>query len=82
MKYADKRAASLVVIQGEDERSEGKVTIKDMDAGAEMSKEIEDNKEWREARVAQKTVGNDELVATVKEMLEAREKALGNNEAG
>ncbi|GJL99401.1 MAG: histidine--tRNA ligase [Methyloligella sp.] len=82
LKYADKRAASLVVIQGEDERSEGKVTIKDMDAGAEMSKEIEDNKEWREARVAQKTVGNDELVATVKEMLEAREKALGNNEAG
>lgn len=78
LKYADKRAASLVVIQGEDERAEGKITIKDMDAGAEMSKDIEDNKEWREARVAQKTVKSDELVSAVKSMLEARENDLKN----
>ena len=43
-----------------------------------MSKEIEDNKEWREARVAQKTVKSDELVSAVKSMLEARENDLKN----
>lgn len=77
MKYADKRAASLVVIQGEDELAENSVTIKDMYEGAEMSKEIEDNKEWREARVAQKTVKTTELVATVREMLAIREAENG-----
>jgi len=73
LKYADKRAASLVVIQGEDERENDQVTIKDLDKGAQLSKEIEDNKEWREARSAQQTVKSDELVATVKNMLAAQD---------
>lgn len=73
LKYADRRAASLVVIEGEDERAEGKVTIKDLDAGTKLSKEITDNKEWRESRAAQKTVAADDLISTVKEMLAARD---------
>lgn len=72
LKYADKRRASLVVIQGEDERATNEVTIKDMDQGAELSKQIEDNVEWREGARAQQTVASDELVATVKSMLETR----------
>lgn len=74
LKYADRRAASLVVIEGEDERTAGELTIKDLDKGAELSKEITDNKEWRESTAAQATVPAADLVVTVKEMLARREK--------
>ena len=47
MKYADKRGSPCVVIQGEDERAQGQVTIKDLE-GARLSGEIEDRSEWRE----------------------------------
>ena len=73
LKYADKRQAPLVVIQGEDERARDEVTIKDLAKGAELAKEITDNKEWRESSAAQKTVKSSELLATVQEMLPARQ---------
>ncbi len=78
LKYADRRAASLVVIQGEDEREKSEVTIKDLDAGAKLSKEISDNKEWRESQAAQQTVAASDLVATVKQMLSRSDDAGGN----
>ena len=71
LKYADRRRASVVVIQGEDERAAGEVTIKDLDRGTELAKEITDNKEWRESSAAQRTVKADELVTTVQDMLKA-----------
>jgi len=69
MKYADRRAAPCVVIQGSDEREAGEVTIKDLIEGAELSKQIEDNKSWREGRPAQFAVRRDELVEAVKSVL-------------
>lgn len=69
LKYADRRSAPVAVIQGEDERQKGKVTIKDLVLGAELSKEIEDNVEWREAQPAQFTVKRGELVEAVKKVL-------------
>ena len=50
MKYADKRGAPCVVIQGEDERAQGLVTIKDLLEGSRLSGEIADHAEWREGR--------------------------------
>ena len=38
MKYADKRGAPCVVIQGSDEKAKGEVTIKDLILGAELAK--------------------------------------------
>ena len=38
MKYADKRNAPCVVIQGSDEKAKGEVTIKDLIVGAELAK--------------------------------------------
>ena len=73
MKYADKRAAPVAVIQGEDERARGEITIKDLVLGARLSQEIEDNAEWREAQPAQFSVPRKQLAAAVKETL-AREK--------
>ena len=69
LKYADKRHAPIAVIQGSDEREKGEVTIKDLVKGAELSKQIEDNAEWREAKAAQFSVKRDELVAAVKKTL-------------
>jgi len=70
MKYADKRGAPVTVIEGEDERAEGKVTLKDLILGTEVSREIEDNAEWRESQAAQVTVPRSELVPAVKAILE------------
>lgn len=69
MKYADKRGAPCVVIQGEDERARGEVTIKDLVEGSRLSEQIEDNVSWREGRPAQFSVSEDELVAAVKSVL-------------
>ncbi len=72
LKYADRRGAPVAIIQGGDERAEGLVQIKDLIEGKRLSGEIEDNTSWREARVAQVSVPESELVARVREILEAQ----------
>ncbi len=72
LKYADRRNAPVAIIQGGDERAEGVVQIKDLIEGKRLSGEIEDNTSWREARVAQVSVPEAELVARVREILEAQ----------
>jgi histidyl-tRNA synthetase len=73
MKYADKRGAPCVVIQGGDERAKGEVQIKDLIEGAKAAATIKDSKEWREGRPAQFSVPEADLVAKVREVL-ARHK--------
>jgi histidyl-tRNA synthetase len=73
MKYADKRGAPCVVIQGGDERVKGEVQIKDLIEGAKAAATIKDSKEWREGRPAQVSVKTGDLVAAVREVL-ARHK--------
>ena len=79
MKYADRRGAPCVVIQGGDERAKGEVQIKDLIEGARLSAEIADNTAWREGRPAQVTVPESELVAAVQKILaaQAEERAKG-----
>ncbi len=72
MKYADRRGAPAVVMVGEDERSKGTVTIKDLIVGAEKAKAIKDNTEWRESRPGQVEVSRSEMVETLRGMLETR----------
>ena len=69
LKYADKRGAALVVMEGEDERAKSEVTIKDLAKGAEMSKSVESRAQWVGARAAQETVKRSDLVAKVRELL-------------
>ena len=70
LKYADKRGCPLAIIQGSEERGNGEIQIKDLIEGKRLSEEIEDNAAWREARPAQVTVTEADLVATVKKMLD------------
>jgi histidyl-tRNA synthetase len=69
MKYADKRGAPCVVIQGDDERARGEVQIKDLVQGAQMAEGIDSREEWREARPAQVSVPEAEMVSAVKDVL-------------
>jgi len=72
LKYADRRGSPVAIIQGADERANGEIQIKDLLEGKRLSAEIESNEEWREARVAQLTVSEDELVDAVRKMLAAQ----------
>jgi histidyl-tRNA synthetase len=69
LRYADARCARLVVIEGEDERAKGEVTLKDLQLGAEKSAEIEDNAEWRASEHAQKQVKRADLVAEIQKII-------------
>jgi len=69
MKYADRRGAPCVVIQGGDEIAKGEVQIKDLIEGAKAAETIKDAKEWREGRPAQFSVAEDQLVSAVKGVL-------------
>jgi histidyl-tRNA synthetase len=70
MKYADRRGAPCVVIQGGDEVAKGEVQIKDLVEGTKAAATITDAKEWREGRPAQFSVPEDQLVAAVQGVLD------------
>jgi histidyl-tRNA synthetase len=73
MKYADRRGAPCVIIQGGDELARGEVQIKDLIEGAKAAATIKDSKEWREGRPAQISVPAARMVDAVREVL-ARHK--------
>ena len=74
LKYADKRAAPIVVIEGGDERAKGEVTLKDMALGAELSSEIKSRAEWAKGGASQISVKREELTRRILEIL-ARHRA-------
>ncbi len=72
MKYADRRGAPCVVIQGGDERAKGEVQIKDLVEGARQAAAIAGHDEYKEARPGQVSVPEADLVATVRGIIEAQ----------
>jgi histidyl-tRNA synthetase len=69
MKYADRRNAPCVVIQGGDEKARGEVQIKDLIEGAKAAQSIASHAEWKETRAAQVSVKEADLVAEVRKIL-------------
>jgi histidyl-tRNA synthetase len=69
MKYADKRNAPIVVIQGSDEDSRGVVQIKDMALGAKLAAGIDSREAYTETRLAQFEAPEADLVSSVKKAL-------------
>ena len=72
LKYADKRNAPIAVIEGGDEKEEGQVQIKDLILGAQIAQNAT-LEEWK-ARPSQFTVARAQLVAKVREILDAQKK--------
>lgn len=68
LKYADKRGVRFAVLMGEDEKSKGDVTIKDLVRGAEAAKEIDTREEWQDSRPAQLTVPRDQMIGAIQDM--------------
>ena len=77
LKYADRRNAPCVIIQGSDEKSRGEVQIKDLIEGAKAAAAIASNQEWRESRPAQVSCPEGDLVARVREVLARHEVTWG-----
>jgi len=70
LKYADKRNAPCVVIQGSDEKARGEVTIKDLILGAELAKLEKGREEHLQKQAeAQQSVPEAELVKAVRNVL-------------
>lgn len=72
LKYADRRASPIAIIQGSDEKENGEVQIKDLIEGKRLSEHIEDNAEWRASRPAQISASVDDMVEKVREILRAQ----------
>lgn len=70
MKYADRKNAPLVILEGSNEREAGIVTIKDLKLGAKLAGEITSNEEWRQGRPAQFEASRADLVNIVRQTLE------------
>jgi len=68
LKYADKRAAPVAVIEGADEHARGVVQLKDLALGARLAEGLISNEEWK-AQPAQKEVARGDLVTEVKAMI-------------
>ncbi len=75
MKYADRRRAPCVVIQGSNEKAAGEVQIKDLFEGAERARADAagaSNAEYRAARLAQVSVPEEKLVEEVQKIISGR----------
>jgi histidyl-tRNA synthetase len=77
LKYADRRNAPCVIIQGSDEKARGEVQIKDLIEGAKAAAAIASNQEWRESRPAQFSCKEDELIGKVREVLARHDVTWG-----
>jgi histidyl-tRNA synthetase len=77
MKYADRRNAPCAIVQGSDERANGKIQIKDLILGAGLT-DIKDREEYlRKQSEAQYEVDQDRLVDAVREVLARHEVKWG-----
>lgn len=67
LKYADKRAAPVAIIQGGDEATRGVVQVKDLILGAKLAADIS-HEEWK-SQPAQTEVPRADMVAEVRRIL-------------
>ncbi len=69
LKYADKRNARIALIQGEDERKQNRITIKDLQQGKQLAQDLQQRDTWREGTHAQQTIAEEDLIATCLKLL-------------
>ena len=75
LKYADKRNAPCVVIQGGDEKAKGEVLIKDLIVGAEIATMSKERDEYLKKQAeAQFSVPEAQLVEAVRKILEKHKR--------
>ena len=71
LQYADKVGAKFAVIIGSNEFEKGTVTIKDLTAGAEASKDLAEREEWlKKSREVQREIPRKDFIKELKKLLE------------
>lgn len=71
LQYADKVGAKFAVIIGSNEFEKGTVTIKDLTAGAEASKDSAEREEWlKKSREVQREIPRKDFIKELKKLLE------------
>jgi histidyl-tRNA synthetase len=76
LKYADRRASPVAVIEGSDEKERGVVQIKDLALGARLAAQLATHADWA-AQPAQIEVPRADLVAEVRRMIARAAAAEG-----
>ena len=71
LKYADRMGIPLAILFGSNEKESGRVTLKDLDAGRRQAAKLESRAEWLHERPGQLEVPRADLVATVRQILDA-----------
>jgi histidyl-tRNA synthetase len=69
LKYADRRNAPAVVIQGGDELARGVVQVKDLAVGKVAAAAITGHEQWKEERPGQVEVPEADLVEAVRRIV-------------
>jgi histidyl-tRNA synthetase len=69
LRYADLTGVPIVLLYGSTEKERGIVTLKDMEVGRELAKQVDARREWLAQRPGQRAVPRAELVTVVREML-------------
>ncbi|MEM9330146.1 MAG: histidine--tRNA ligase [Pseudomonadota bacterium] len=75
LQYADRRGCPIAIIQGSDERENGKIQLKDLIEGRKQAEAIASNEEWRESRPGQFEINESDLIVEVKKLLAVQSKA-------
>jgi len=73
LRYADRRASPVAVIEGEAERDRGVVQLKDLVLGARLAADIETHEDWK-AQPAQIEVARGDLVTQVRAMIARQDR--------
>jgi histidyl-tRNA synthetase len=71
LKYADRRNAPAVIIQGGDELARGVVQVKDLALGKALAARVEGHEQWKEERPGQVEVPESGLVEAVRKIVDA-----------
>jgi histidyl-tRNA synthetase len=69
LRYADLTGVPIVLLYGSTEHERGIVTLKDMEVGRELAKQVDARREWLAQRPGQRAVPRADLVTVVREML-------------
>ncbi len=69
VKYGDKVGIPFAVIAGSNEFDTGKVTVKNLAAGAEKAQQTSDREEWLSAEGFQETIDRSNLIDYIKRHL-------------
>ena len=69
LQHADRLDIPVAVICGSDEFENGQVTIKDLIAGREQSKDVKERAEWLKAENIQVTIPRDKMISHIRNIL-------------